>query len=77
MNQELVASRKNAAENGYQYDRPFITSVGKARDLIGEVVLESINSKGTSDKIATLAHEKAAAVNEVLKADGEFHNLPY
>lgn len=77
MNPELVASRKNAAENGYQYDRPFITSVGKARDLIGEVVLESINSKGMSAKIPALAKEKAAAVNDILKADNEFHNLPY
>jgi multiple sugar transport system substrate-binding protein len=77
MNPELVASRKNAAENGYQYDRPFITSVGKARDLIGEVVIESINSKGTSEKIPAMAAEKAAAVDEIMKADGEYHNLPY
>lgn len=77
MNSELVASRKNAAENGYQYDRPFITSVGKARDLIGEVVIESINTKGTSTKIPTMAEEKAKAVDEILKADGEYHNLPY
>ncbi len=77
MNPELVASRQNAADNGYQYDRPFITSVGKARDLIGEVVIEAINSKGTSEKIAPMAAEKVIAVNEILKADGEYHNLPY
>ncbi len=77
MNPELVASRQNAADNGYQYDRPFITSVGKARDLIGEVVIEAINSKGTSSKIASMAAEKAIAVDDILKADGEYHNLPY
>jgi multiple sugar transport system substrate-binding protein len=42
--------------------------------LIGEVIIESINSKGTSPQLATLAAEKAAAVNDLLKTDGEYGN---
>jgi multiple sugar transport system substrate-binding protein len=49
-----------------------MSSVGQARDLIGEVIIESINTKGTSTKLASLAQEKVKAVNELLKADGEY-----
>jgi multiple sugar transport system substrate-binding protein len=49
-----------------------MSSVGKARDLIGEVIIESINTKGTSSRLAAMAAEKAAAVNDLLKADGEY-----
>lgn len=77
MNEELIATQAHAAANGYPYDRPFVTSVGAARDLIGEVIIESINTKGTSTKLEALAKEKVAAVNELLKTDGEYHNLPY
>lgn len=72
MNPGLIETQAHAAKNGYPYDRPFMSSVGQARDLIGEVIIESINSSGTSAKIPTLAVEKAAAVNELLKADGEY-----
>ena len=72
MNPELVASQAHAAKNGYPLDRPFMTSVVKARDLIGEVIIESINTKGASARLGALATEKANAVNELLKADGEF-----
>lgn len=77
MNDELIATQAHAAANGYPYDRPFITSVGAARDLIGEVIIESINTSGKSAKLDALAKEKAAAVDELLKGDGEYHNLPY
>ncbi|MDR3342409.1 MAG: sugar ABC transporter substrate-binding protein, partial [Treponema sp.] len=61
-----------AAKNGYPYDRPFMSAVGQARDLMGEVIIESINTKGTSARLQALATEKANAVNELLKADGEY-----
>ncbi|MGE4584686.1 MAG: sugar ABC transporter substrate-binding protein [Sphaerochaeta sp.] len=72
MNPGLVATQAHAAKNGYPYDRPFMSSVGQARDLIGEVIIESINTKGTSPKLAAMATEKARAVDELLKTDGEY-----
>ncbi len=72
MNPGLVETQAHAAKNGYPFDRPFMSSVGQARDLIGEVIIESINTKGTSSKLPALATEKAKAVDELLKADGEY-----
>ncbi|MGE4454902.1 MAG: sugar ABC transporter substrate-binding protein [Sphaerochaeta sp.] len=72
MNPGLVETQAHAAKNGYPFDRPFMSSVGQARDLIGEVIIESINTKGTSSKLQALASEKADAVDELLKADGEY-----
>lgn len=72
MNPGLVETQAHAAKNGYPYDRPFMSSVGQARDLIGEVIIESINTKGTSAKLALLAQEKVKAVDELLKTDGEY-----
>lgn len=72
MNPGLVETQAYAAQNGYPFDRPFMSSVGQARDLIGEVIIESITSSGTSGKIASMAAEKAKAVDELLKTDGEY-----
>jgi multiple sugar transport system substrate-binding protein len=72
MNPELVATQAHASTNGYPYDRPFMSSVGQARDLIGEVVIESINTKGASAGLQALATKNANAVNDLLKADGEY-----
>lgn len=72
MHPGLIETQAHAAENGYPYDRPFMSSVGQARDLIGEVIIESINTKGTSPRLPALAAEKAKAVNDLLKADGEY-----
>ena len=72
MNPGLIETQAQAAKNGVPYDRPFMSSVGKARDLIGEVIIESINTNGTSNKLAALATEKANEVNDLLKADGEY-----
>jgi multiple sugar transport system substrate-binding protein len=72
MNAELVATQAHAAKNGYPLDRPFMSAVGKARDLIGEVVIEAIDTKGTSTRLQALATEKVNAVNDLLKADGEY-----
>ena len=72
MNAELIATQAHAAKNGYPLDRPFMSAVGQARDLIGEVIVEAIDTKGTSTRLAALATEKAKGVNELLKADGEY-----
>jgi multiple sugar transport system substrate-binding protein len=72
MNPGLLDTQAHAAKNGYPYDRPFMSSVGKARDLIGEVIIEAINSKGVSTQIPAMAAQRAAAVNDLLKADNEY-----
>jgi hypothetical protein len=36
------------------------------------VIIESINTKGASSRLAAMAAEKAAGVNDLLKADGEY-----
>lgn len=72
MNPGLVQSQASAAQNGYPYDRPYMSSVGAARDLIGELIIESINTKGTSTKLETLAEEKVMAVDKLLMDDEEY-----
>jgi multiple sugar transport system substrate-binding protein len=72
MNPGLIETRVHASQNGYPYDRPFMSSVGKARDLIGEVIIESINTRGASNRLQSMATERAAGVNDLLKADGEY-----
>jgi len=72
VNPGLVDTMIHASKNGYPYDRPFITSVVRARELIGEVISESINTRGTSPRLQSLATQKAAEVDELLKADGEY-----
>jgi len=72
VNPSLVDTMIHASRNGYPYDRPFMTSVVRARELIGEVISESINTRGTSPRLAALARQKAAEVNELLRADGEY-----
>ena len=72
LNPGLVDTMIHASQNGYPLDRPFITSVVRARDLIGEIITESINTRGTSTRLEALAKQKANEVNELLKADGEY-----
>jgi len=71
-NAELVASQAFAAKNGNPFDRPYMSAVGNARDLIGEVIIESINTAGASAKLEVLAKQKAQAVNELLEDTGEY-----
>ncbi len=71
-NAELVASQSFAAKNGFPFDRPYMSAVGNARDLIGEVIIESINTAGASAKLEQLAKQKVAAVNELLEDTGEY-----
>ena len=49
-----------------------MSAVGNARDLIGEVIIESINTSGTSAKLEQLAKQKVTAVNELLEDTGEY-----
>lgn len=72
VNPGLVATRAYAAANGNPLDRPYMSAVGEARDQIGELVIESINTKGESAKLVAMAKEKAARVNELLKDAGEY-----
>ena len=72
MNPGLIETRAFAAKNGTPVDRPYMSAVGEARDLIGELVIESINTKGTSTKLDQIAQEKVNRVNELLKDSGEY-----
>ena len=72
INPGLVQTRSYAAKNGNPLDRPYMSAVGEARDLIGELVIESINTKGESPNLEKMAKEKAAKVNEILKDTGEY-----
>ena len=72
VNPGLVESMLHASRQGYPYDRPFMSSVGRARDLIGEVIIETINTRGTSSRLQALATQKVGEVNDLLRADGEY-----
>ena len=72
VNPGLVETQVFAAKHGNPYDRPYMSAVGEARDLMGELVIESINTKGTSPNLDKLAKEKAKQVNEILQDTGEY-----
>jgi len=72
INPEIVDTMIHASQFGYPYPMPFMTSIIRARELIGEVISESINTRGTSPRLQEMATRKAAEVNELLKADGEY-----
>jgi multiple sugar transport system substrate-binding protein len=72
VNPGLVETRAFAAKNGYPLDRPYMSAVGEARDLIGELVIESINTKGTSPNLEKMAKERVQKVNDLLEDTGEY-----
>ncbi|MDP3179162.1 MAG: extracellular solute-binding protein, partial [Spirochaetaceae bacterium] len=72
VNPGLIETRAFAAKNGYPLDRPYMSAVGEARDRIGEVIIEAINTKGESAKLEAVAKEKVAKVNELLEDTGEY-----
>jgi multiple sugar transport system substrate-binding protein len=72
VNPGLVETRAFAAKNGYPLDRPYMSAVGEARDLIGELIIESINTKGASPNLAKMAKDRVAKVNELLQDTGEY-----
>ncbi len=72
VNPGLIETQAYAAKNGNSFDRPYMSAVGEARDRIGEVIIESINTSGTSASLAALAKDKVDAVNELLEDTGEY-----
>jgi len=72
VNPGLVETRAFAAKNGNPLDRPYMSAVGEARDLIGELIIESINTKGASPNLEKMAKEKVEKVNELLQDTGEY-----
>jgi multiple sugar transport system substrate-binding protein len=72
VNPGLVETQVFAAQHGNPFDRPYMSAVGAARDLIGEVVIESINTKGQSPDLEKMAKERVVKVNDLLKDDGEY-----
>ncbi|MCL2457220.1 MAG: sugar ABC transporter substrate-binding protein [Defluviitaleaceae bacterium] len=72
INPEIVETMLHASQYGYPYAMPLMTSIFRARESIGEVISESINTGGTSPRLNALATQKVAEVNELLKTDGEF-----
>jgi multiple sugar transport system substrate-binding protein len=72
VNPGLVETRAFAAKNGYPLDRPYMSAVGEARDLIGELVIESINTKGAAPNLDRMAKERVEKVNELLQDTGEY-----
>jgi len=72
VNPGLVETRAFAARNGTPVDRPFMSAVGEARDLIGEVIIESINSSGSSPKLEAMAKDRVEKVNTLLQDTGEY-----
>jgi len=71
VNPGLVETRAFAAKNGNPLDRPYMSAVGEARDLIGELVIESINTRGASPNLEKMAKERVEHVNELLQDTGE------
>jgi len=72
INPGLVETRIFAAKHGYPLDRPYMSAVGEARDLIGELIIESINTRGTSANLEKMAKQNVAKVNEMLQDTGEY-----
>jgi multiple sugar transport system substrate-binding protein len=71
VNPGLVETRAFAAKNGNPLDRPYMSAVGEARDLIGELIIESINTKGASPRLDKMAKDRVERVNELLQDTGE------
>jgi len=72
INPEIVDTMIHASQHGYPYAMPLMTSIVRARELIGEVITESINTGGTSPRLQELATQKVAEVNDLLRADNEY-----
>jgi multiple sugar transport system substrate-binding protein len=72
VNPGLVTTRDHASKYGFPLDRPYMSAVGEARDRIGEVIIESINTKGESPNLEKMAKEKVGKVNELLEDTGEY-----
>jgi multiple sugar transport system substrate-binding protein len=72
MDPGLIDAMVHAADTGYPFDRPYMTSVARGRDIIGEVIVESVNTRGTSPRLQALATEKVNEMNALLREDGDY-----
>jgi len=72
INPEIIETKIHATQNGYPYALPFMTSIVRARELIGDVISESVNTSGTSPRLQSLAAQRASDVNDLLREDGEY-----
>jgi len=72
INPEIVETMIHATQNGYPYAMPFMTSIVRARELIGDVISESVNTSGTSPRLQSLATQRVSDVNDLLREDGEY-----
>ena len=72
MNPEIVETMIHASQYGYPYALPIMTSIVRARELIGEIISESLLTNGTSPRLQSLATQNVNEVNELLRADGEY-----
>ena len=72
LNPEIVETMIHATQNGYPYAMPVMTSIVRARELIGDVISESVNTSGTSPRLQSLATQRASDVNDLLREDGEY-----
>jgi multiple sugar transport system substrate-binding protein len=66
----LADSSKAIAATARSYDRPLMTAVGEARDAIGTVITQSIETSGQGDLKGT-ADAAVAKVDELLQKAGE------
>lgn len=67
----LVETMIHASQYGYDLDRPFITSVVRAREYIGELITMSVTTNGTAPGLQALADQRVRDVDALLQADGE------
>jgi len=72
INPGIVDTMIHASQFGYPYPMPLMTSIVQGRNLIGDVISESINTRGTSPRLAPLAAQRVIQLNDLLKADGEY-----
>jgi multiple sugar transport system substrate-binding protein len=66
----LSESAKAIAQTAHSYDRPLMTAVGEARDAIGTVITQAIETSGQGDLKPT-ADAAVAKVDELLQKAGE------
>ncbi len=66
----LSGTAKAIGATAYSYDRPLMTAVGEARDAIGTVITQAIDSSGSGD-LKSAADAQAQAVDELLQKAGE------
>ncbi len=70
INPDLAMTAKQTGPIATPYDRPLMTAVSEARDLIGEVMVKSIETGGTGN-IEEMAKTAARKIDILLQRSGE------